>query len=76
MHQLLQMTVAQMRCLTFHRSSIDPDPTAVSIADKNPHKKIPTITATHELPAPARAQNAVYARQTTMFAGRLPKLSP
>jgi hypothetical protein len=52
---LIQMSIAQIRCLTSHRSSMDPDPTTVGMADKN----LPIITAAKELPAPTRAQNAV-----------------
>jgi hypothetical protein len=72
---LIQISIAQIRCLTSHRSSIEPDPTTVGIADKKPQKNLPIITAANELPAPTRAQNAVYATQATTFAGRLPKLS-
>jgi len=72
---LIQISIAQILCLTSHRSSIDPDPTTVGMADKNPQKNLPMITAANELPAPTSAQNAVYETQATTFAGRLPKLS-
>jgi hypothetical protein len=75
MEPFIQMSIAQIRCLTSHRSSIDPDPTTVGRADKNPQQNLPTITAANELLAPAIAQKAVYATQATMFVGRLPKLS-
>ena len=75
MDPLIQISIAQIRCLTSHKSSIDPDPTTVGIADKKPQMNLPMIIAANELPAPTRAQNAVYATHATTFAGLLPKLS-
>jgi hypothetical protein len=56
---LIQISIAQIRCLTSHRSSIDPEPTTVGIAERNPQQNLPMITAAKEFPAPERAQKAV-----------------
>lgn len=52
MDPLIQMSIAEILCLTSHRSSIDPDPTTVGKADKKPQPKRPIITAAKWSPAP------------------------
>lgn len=53
---LIQRSMAQILCLTSHRSSIDPEPTTVGRADKKPQPNRPMITAAKESPSPTMAQ--------------------
>jgi hypothetical protein len=55
---LIQRSIAQILCLTSHKSSIDPDPTTVGKADKKPQPNRPMKTAASESPIPTIAQKA------------------
>lgn len=72
---LIQRSIAQILCLTSHKSSIDPDPTTVGKADKNPQPNRPMNTAANESPTPTMAQKTAKLKQATRFAVRRPKLS-